>query len=107
MKKWMFVFGLMSMVSFSFAGENKTGAERDAKKAFEKKHKDDQNDKLVKTSDFKICTVSQSAKVSIYVVEYTITCAATAESCEAAASEATNCVVAGVKALKKTITSAT
>lgn len=107
MKKWMFVLGLMSIVSFSFAGENKTGAERDARKAFEKKHKNDQNNKSVKTDDFKICTVSQSAKVSIYVVEYTITCSATAESCEAAASEALTCAIAGVKAIKKAVTSIT
>ncbi|WP_336517274.1 hypothetical protein [Pollutibacter soli] len=106
MKKWMFVLGLMGIVSFSFAGESRTGAEGDAKKAFTKKHKNDQNDKSVKTNDFKICTVSQTAKVSIYVVEYTVTCSATAESCEAAATEALTCVTSAVRALKKTITSA-
>lgn len=107
MKKWMFVLGLMSIVSFSFAGEYKTVSENDAKKAFEKRQKKDQKGNEVKTSDFRACTVTQSAKVSIYVVEYTITCSATAESCEAAASEAITCALSGVRAIKKAVTSLT
>ena len=106
MKKWMFVVAFMSIVGFSFAGEGIGGTENGAGKAADIKHKYNQTDKSVKTNDFRICTVSQSAKVSIYVVEYTITCSATAETCEAAATEALTCVTAGVRALKKTITSA-
>lgn len=101
MKKLMLVFGLMAIVFISRASENTEPV----------KVKDQKENQAVKTenksdavnTEFKLCTVTQTAKVSVYIFDYTVSCSATAENCAAAIDQSLACVVAAVEKLKKAV----
>lgn len=95
----MFVLGLMGIAFFTNAAESKNGKDKTIKA--------DTGQGLIhksaKENDFKVCTVTQTAKVSIYVVDYSVACSVTAESCDAAISDAVKCVTTAVNKLKNFI----
>lgn len=98
MKKLMFVLGLMGIVFISYAGENETGF---AKSGIDKKSKNviGKQGKDSNTS-FVMCEVSQTAKVTVYFVEYTVKCTSTQTTCKAAIDESVACVTEAINKLK-------
>jgi hypothetical protein len=99
MKKLMFVLGLMGIAFFTYAGESKNINIKKMKTDVEQSL----NERSVKENDFRVCTVTQTAKVSIYVVDYSVSCSVTAESCDAAINDAIRCVNTAVTKLRNAI----
>ena len=95
MKKLMLVMGLMAIVGFSFAGEKTVRIikEVDPGKVVALKQLQQQNENIM-------CTVTQTAKATVYFIEYTVTCTATETTCSAAITASANCVSEALKRVK-------
>ena len=95
----MFVFGLMAIVFVSRANVNTEPVKE--KVQYENKAALSISDSDEVNIDLKICTVTQTAKVSVYFVDYTVSCSATAETCAAAIEQSLQCISAAVSRLKQ------
>jgi hypothetical protein len=102
MKKVMLLMGLMAFVFFTHAAEKFTVAGKHivpVENAFMNAIPDyDQSD----INQFS-CSVTQKASVSIYFVNYEISCTSTANTCREASIEATACAKEGIARLREII----
>ncbi len=100
MKKVMLLMGLMAFVFFTHAAEKFTVSGKHivpVENAFMKAIPD--ND-LSEINQFS-CSVTQKASVSIYFVNYEISCTSTAATCRDASIEATACAKEGIARLRE------
>jgi hypothetical protein len=102
MKKVMLLMGLMAFVFFTHAaekfaisGERIVPGERVYKKGLPQPDLGD----IIQFS----CSVTQTASVSIYFVNYEISCTSTAATCREASLESTACAKEGIARLREII----
>jgi hypothetical protein len=101
MKKLLLVFGLMGIIVFSHAAkaaENYKPGSCQSFLVYEQADQLHQGDMEVNEA---ACTVTQEAKVTIYFVEYKISCTTTASTCKEATVEAVGCVNQGIALLRQ------
>jgi hypothetical protein len=97
MKKLMLVMGLMAFTVFSYAGEKAIGISK--KESIEKYA----GKVTPSVKDDIVCTVTQTAKATVYFVEYTVTCSSSQPTCKQAIEESANCVTEALKRIKSVL----
>ena len=97
MKKLMLVMGLMAFTVFSYAGEKAIGISK--KESIEKYA----GQVMPSEKDDVVCTVTQTAKATIYFIEYSVTCTATQPTCKQAIDASGSCVTEALNKIKAII----
>lgn len=94
----MLVMGLMAFAAISYAGEKAVGISKEVKveKSITAKTTQEQ------LKDF-TCTVTQTGKLTIYFVEYTVSCSATEANCKLALASSSGCVTQALDNIKRAI----
>jgi uncharacterized protein YggE len=103
MKKLMLVLGLMGIVVFTHAAEQK-----ESKPAFKIEHvlavpTEDFYPVLKETGNHFECTMTASATISAGIAKLEISCTASGSDCEKALATAEGCVTAVIKRIKSAI----
>jgi hypothetical protein len=98
MKKLMLVMGLMAFAAISYAGEKAVDISKEIKveKSIPAKTT------KVQATDF-TCTVTQTGKITVYFVEYTVSCSATESNCKLALASSSGCVTTALDNIKRAI----
>ncbi len=90
----MLVMGLMAITVLSYAGEEVIGISTKQKI---------ENKEVKETPSVKddiVCTVTQTAKATVYFIEYTVTCSSSQPTCKQAIDESSNCVTEALKKIR-------
>jgi hypothetical protein len=103
MKKLMLVLGLMSIVVFTHAAEQK-----ESKTASKIEHvfavqTDDFQSVLNETGNYFDCIMTASATISVGVVKIEVSCSASGADCDKALATAEGCVTSVIKRIKAAI----
>jgi hypothetical protein len=103
MKKLMLVMGLLSMVVFTHAAEQKESKpEVNIEQNLSVLTDDEKPVRASAGSDFE-CTMSASFTVTIGVAKFEVSCTAKGSTCDIALATAEGCVMAGVRRIRAAI----